>query len=146
MPQGIQIGKMARETGLSIDTIRFYQKQGLLKEPRRSEGGFRLFSSGDLRSLLFIRKAQQLGFSLAEVRELLLVGDRRTQACSHVRALLGQKLTTVEKKIQELRELERELQSALRKCNRGLRKETVSHEECCPVLEEIGRRAKNQEK
>lgn len=146
MPQGIQIGKLAKETGFSIDTIRFYQKQGLLKEPGRSAGGFRLFSSDDLRSLLFIRKAQQLGFSLAEVRELLIVRDRRTQACSHVRDLLGQKLTAVRKKIEELQELERELQSALRKCNRELRKETVSHEECCPVLEEIGRITKDEEK
>lgn len=142
MPQGIQIGKLAKETGLSIDTIRFYQKQGLLKEPGRSEGGFRLFSSDDLRSLLFIRKAQQLGFSLAEVRELLIVRDRRTQACSHVRDLLGQKLTAVRKKTEELQELERELQVALRKCNRELRKESVSREECCPVLEEIGRTKK----
>ena len=144
MPQGIQIGKLAKETGLSIDTIRFYQKQGLLRESRRSEGGFRLFSPIDLETLIFIRKAQQLGFSLGEIRELLIVRDRKTQACSHVRDLLGQKLTAVEKKIQELRELERELQSALRKCNRGLRKETVSHEECCPVLEEIGLRGKTR--
>ncbi|MCI0628335.1 MAG: heavy metal-responsive transcriptional regulator [Acidobacteria bacterium] len=146
MSQGIQIGKLARETGLSADTIRFYQKQGLLKEPRRSEGGFRLFSPDDLETLIFIRKAQQLGFSLGEVRELLIVRNGKTQACSHVRDLLGQKLAAVEKKIQELRELERELQVALRKCNREIRKETASHEGCCPVLEEIGRITKYQEK
>ncbi|MEW5976392.1 MAG: heavy metal-responsive transcriptional regulator [Acidobacteriota bacterium] len=146
MPQGLQIGKLARETGLSVDTIRFYQKQGLLKESRRSEGGFRLFSPDDLETLIFIRKAQQLGFSLVEIRELLIVRDRKTQACSHVRDLLGQKLAAVEKKIQELREFERELQVALRKCNREIRKETAAHEECCPVLEEIGRINKNQEK
>lgn len=146
MPQGLQIGKLARETGLSVDTIRFYQKQGLLKEPRRSEGGFRLFSPDDLETLTFIQKAQQLGFSLGEIRELLIVRDRKTQACSHVRDLLGQKLAAVEKKIQELREFERELQVALRKCNREIRKETASHDECCPVLEEIGRINKNQEK
>jgi len=70
------------------------------------------------------------------------VRDRRTQACSHVRDLLGQKLTAVRKKIEELQELERELQVALRKCNRELRKESVSREECCPVLEEIGRTTK----
>jgi MerR family transcriptional regulator, mercuric resistance operon regulatory protein len=146
MSQRIQIGKLGRETGLSIDTIRFYEKQGLLKEPRRSEGGFRLFSSEDLHSLTFIQRAQQLGFSLGEVRELLIVRDRRTQACPHVRDLLDHKLVAVRKKIEDLQKLERELQASLRKCNRELRKEAPSREECCPVLEEIGRTPKRQEK
>ena len=147
MSQGIQIGKLAKETGLSIDAIRFYEKQGLLKEPQRTEGGFRLFSAEDLHTLTFIQRAQQLGFSLGEIRELIIVRDGRTQACSHVRDLLDQKLAAVRKKIEELQELERELQVALRKCNRELRKETAaSREQCCPVLEEIGRTAKRQEK
>jgi DNA-binding transcriptional MerR regulator len=62
MSQGIQIGKVAERTGLSIDTIRFYQKTGLVKQPARSEGGFRLFTDADMKDLAFIKKAQELGF------------------------------------------------------------------------------------
>src|SRR5882672_11408628 len=68
-----KIGQVAQETGLSIDTIRFYEKQGLLKRSARTEGGFRLFGSHDIQSLKFVRKAQELGFSLGEIRELLIL-------------------------------------------------------------------------
>ena len=62
MARGVQIGKVARTTGLSVDTIRFYEKEGLLRQPERSEGGFRLYSSRDIENLHFIHKAQELGF------------------------------------------------------------------------------------
>ena len=62
MAHGVQIGKVARATGLSVDTIRFYEKEGLLREPERSEGGFRLYSARDIQNLHFIHKAQELGF------------------------------------------------------------------------------------
>src|SRR5579884_2217193 len=68
--EGIRIGKVSQATGLSIDTIRFYEKRGLLDRPLRSEGGFRLFDAEDIQRMQFIRRAQQLGFSLAEIREL----------------------------------------------------------------------------
>jgi len=146
MPHGIQIGKLAKQSGLSIDTIRFYERQGLIKQPRRSEGGFRLFGADDLQKLVFIRRSQLLGFSLGEIRELLVVRDDKTQACRHVRDLLKHKLAAVGEKIRELRALEEELQSALAKCNREMKKTPPSHDKCCPVLEEIGRANENQEK
>src|SRR5258705_13909894 len=62
MRSGIQIGKASEQTGLSVDAIRFYEKQRLLERPPRSEGGFRLFNSGDIQRIQFIRSAQQLGF------------------------------------------------------------------------------------
>ena len=65
-----KIGQVAQETGLSIDTIRFYEKQGLLKRSPRTEGGFRLFGISDIETLKFVRGAQELGFSLNEIREL----------------------------------------------------------------------------
>ena len=145
MPQGIQIGKLAKQTGLSIDTIRFYERQGLIKQPRRSEGGFRLFSADDLQKLSFIRRSQLLGFSLGEIRELLVLRDEKTQACQHVRDLLSHKLAAVREKIEELRTLEEELRGALTKCNREMKKAPASHEKSCPVLEEIGRANGNQE-
>ncbi len=145
MPQGFQIGALAKQTGLTVDAIRFYEKQGLLKRAPRSEGGFRIFGPDDLRNLKFIGKAQELGFSLQDVRELLLLQDEGVEACGHVRELLEQKLTSVRRKIDELRKLETSLKDALGKCNRRLKRSGTAHEECCPVLEELGRATTNHE-
>jgi MerR family mercuric resistance operon transcriptional regulator len=138
MARGVQIGKVARATGLSVDTIRFYEKEGLLREPERSEGGFRLYSARDIENLHFIHKAQELGFSLAEIRELLLVQDERTESCTHVRDLIQSRLGAVRGKIDDLKRLERHLTQALRKCEDALGdgKAGAAHEHC-PVLEEI---------
>lgn len=141
MSHAAKIGKVANETGLSIDTIRFYEKQGLLKQSPRTEGGFRLFGAGEIETLKFVRKAQELGFSLNEIRELLILRADQPPACSHVRELLDQKLAAVEQKITELQSLELSLKRALRKCKRELQTATPRHEACCPVLEEIGRAA-----
>lgn len=138
MPRGVQIGKVARTTGLSVDTIRFYEKEGLLREPERSEGGFRLYSARDIENLHFIHKAQELGFSLADIRELLLVQDERTEACTHVRDVIQSRLGAVRGKIQDLKRLEHHLTQALSKCEHALGdgKAGTAHEQC-PVLEEI---------
>ena len=138
MVHGVQIGKVARATGLRVDTIRFYEKEGLLREPERSEGGFRLYSARDIENLHFIHKAQELGFSLADIRELLLVQDERTEACTHVRDLIQSRLTAVRGKIEDLKRLERHLKQALCKCEDALGdgKAGPAHEQC-PVLEEI---------
>src|SRR6266849_4091271 len=135
MAQGIQIGKVAEQTGLSIDTIRFYQKIGLVKQPARSEGGFRLFTDGEIKDLLFIQRAQELGFSLTEIKQLSILNHEPDHACSQVRELLKRKLRDVRAKVTQLLRLETELNKALRKCNRDLRlKQGSFHDECCPVL------------
>ncbi len=139
MSQGLQIGKVAQETGLGIHAIRFYEREGLLKQPIRSEGGFRLFDRDSVRDLKFIPKAQELGFSLSEIRELLVLRRTTSEGCSHVRDLLTEKLEAVQKKIQELEALENEIRSALRKCNRDLKRSGDRIEKACPVLEELGR-------
>ena len=120
MAQGLQIGQVARETGLTVDAICFYEKQHLLKRPLRTEGGFRLFSSQDLQNIHFIRRAQELGFSLNEVRELLILQSADMEACSHVRDLLKSKLSTVREKASELQKLESDLAADLKKCERRL--------------------------
>ena len=143
MNQAAKIGQVAQATGLSIDTIRFYEKQGLLRRSARTEGGFRLFGSPEVETLKFVRKAQELGFSLSQIRELLILRADHLPACSHVKELLDQKLTAVGQKIEELRNLERTLQLALRKCKRGLKTTAPGHAECCPVLEEISQAAED---
>jgi DNA-binding transcriptional MerR regulator len=137
-----KIGRVAQETGLSIDTIRFYEKLGLLKRSPRTEGGFRMFGLGDIETLKFVRKAQELGFSLKEIRELLMLRLDQVPACSHVRELLDRKLAAVRQKVAELQNLERSLKHALRKCKLEL-KTATGHEECCPVIDEMNRAARS---
>ena len=142
MSQAAKIGQVAHETGVSIDAIRFYEKQGLLRRSARTEGGFRLFGSDEIQMLKFVRKAQELGFSLNEIRELQILRADHVPACSHVKGLLDQKLAAVEQKIDGLQKLEQTLKLALRRCKKGLKTPVAGHEECCPVLEEISRAAR----
>jgi DNA-binding transcriptional MerR regulator len=137
---GIQIGRVSEQTGLSVDAIRFYEKQRLLERPSRTEGGFRLFKTQDIQRIQFIRRAQKLGFSLPEIRELLVLQRDEGETCFHVLDLLRAKVTAIHNKIQELGVLEEQLTKKLRKCERKLRSSGDSHKGCCPVLEEIAHR------
>ncbi len=143
--RAVKIGAAAKATGLSIDTIRFYEKAGLLRRSARTEGGFRLFGPGEIQTLRFVRKSQELGFSLNEIRELLILRSEAVPACTHVRDLLEHKLARVEEKIGELQGLARGLKVALRKCKRGMKTSEQSEEGCCPVLEELSRAAAKEE-
>lgn len=139
MSEAWHIGRVARETGLSVHAIRFYEREGLLKAPVRSQGRFRVFGPESVSELQFIRKAQELGFSLTEIRELLVLRRSDPQACSHVRDLLTKALGRVNGKIGDLLPLQRELQAALHKCNRDLKRSGNKPEKSCPVLEELDR-------
>ena len=139
MEQGFQIGAVSKQTGVTVDAIRFYERERLLKRPERSEGGFRLFCSRDVERIRFIRRAQELGFSLSEIRELLVLRSDNLAACSHVRDLLQSKLAAVRGKILQLRKLEAQLAADFKKCDRTLRCAAEAGHKCCPVLDEIAR-------
>ena len=145
MPKNWQIGRVAKETGLSVHTIRSYEREGLLKPPLRTEGRFRVFDEGGVREVRFIRKAQELGFTLAETRELLVLRRSSTQACSHVSDLLSKALERVNEKVKELLRLQSELKGALRKCNRDLKRSGGQAEKSCPVLEDLSRASGSQD-
>lgn len=136
---GIQIGQVSEQTGLSVDAIRFYEKQRLLEHPPRTEGGFRLFNMRDIRRIQFIRRAQRLGFSLPEIRELLVVQRDEDETCFHVRDLLQAKVAQIHSKVEELRILEEQLKKKLRKCERKLKASGDPHSGRCPVLDEVQR-------
>jgi DNA-binding transcriptional MerR regulator len=144
MRRGIQIGRVSEQTGLSVDAIRFYEKQRLLERPPRTEGGFRLFNTGDVERILFIRRDQQLGFSLPEIRELLVFERDEAKACSHVRDLLRTKLTKVREKIRELGILEEQLTKNLRKCELHLKTAGTCDRDECPALRAISKRESNE--
>lgn len=136
---GLQIGSVATRCGLSVDTIRFYEKQGLIAKPARSQGGFRLYEESDIERLSFVSRGQTLGFSLEEIRELLLLRNTGEDACTHVHDLLDQKLSVIRAKIAELRKLERHLKEAKERCDRELVTKCVGS---CPVIDEIARSRK----
>jgi DNA-binding transcriptional MerR regulator len=144
MRNGIQIGRVSEQTGLSVDAIRFYERQRLLEHPPRTEGGFRLFNADDVQRILFIRGAQQLGFSLPEIRELLILQHDGSEACSHMRDLLRAKVETVREKMRELGILEEQLTKSLRKCERKLKAAENCHNDGCPVLETIWNRGSDE--
>jgi DNA-binding transcriptional MerR regulator len=135
MGASLQIGKVAKRTGLTVDAIRFYEKEGLLPRPARTEGGYRLYREREVADLEFIQKAQQLGFSLNEIRELFSIQRNPDKVCVHVRDLIAAKLDAVRAKIAALQKLETELAGALRQCHKALRKPL--RRDCCPVLQEI---------
>jgi len=139
MAEAVHIGKAAKLAGVSVDTIRFYQKLGLIKIAGRTAGGYRLFDGEQIRDLTFVRHAQELGFSLTEVKELLALRQKR-HACSQVQSMLKRKLRDVREKINSLSRLEAELARAFRNCNRELRlKREIKHVDCCPLLTKLDR-------
>lgn len=132
------IGRIAKRAGLSVDAIRFYERNEILTRPRRTEGGFRLYTDQDVEAVLFVRRAQRLGFSLPQIRELLTLSRSRGRSCAAVRDRLQQKLGDVRAKIHELEHLDSELRIALRHCERELRKQTSR----CPLLESSSKSSK----
>jgi DNA-binding transcriptional MerR regulator len=139
MMVAVHIGKAASVAGVSVDTIRFYQKIGLIKSAGRSAGGYRLFDVEDIHDLRFVRHAQELGFSLTEIKELLALRQKH-HVCSEVQSMLKRKLGDVREKINSLSRLETELAKAFRNCNRELRlKREIKHEDCCPLLTKLDR-------
>jgi DNA-binding transcriptional MerR regulator len=132
----MQIGAIVKRIGLSADAIRFYERNSLLPRPPRTQGGFRKYDESDVETLAFIRRVQGLGFTLNEVRELLNLRHSRLQPCAPVRRRLEQKVGDVRRKLADLRKLERELRTALRRCKQEMRKRSPH----CPLLAETNQR------
>lgn len=104
------IGELAETVGLDRQTIRFYERQGLLPEPRRAVNGYRTYDTSSITRVLFIRSAQTAGLTLAEIASVIELRDHGTAPCTHVTALLGSKLDAVRTRQAELVALEAELE------------------------------------
>src|SRR5882762_2558496 len=101
MNNDLQIGEVAKRAGVSIDTLRYYEKVKLLTQPARSSGGFRLFAPEHIERVRFIKQAQELGFSLEEIKGLLATGG--AQECRKVRDLLERKLTELDDRVRAMK-------------------------------------------
>jgi MerR family transcriptional regulator, copper efflux regulator len=110
------IGRVANAAAVSIDTIRFYERQGLIAEPRRSFAGYRIYSEDVLDRLRFIGDAKRLGFSLKEIKELLSLGVRSTTECGPVTRKAEAKLTEMNQEIGRLQRLRLTLRRMIEEC------------------------------
>lgn len=116
----IRIGDLSQRTGCNIETIRYYERIGLLPQPPRSPSRYRLYDDDDVRRLMFVRRSRELGFSLDEVRTLLaLSADSGNEICAEVRELAAHHLEEIRRKIIDLRAMERVLAESVRRCDAG---------------------------
>ncbi len=128
----LRIGEFAKCAGVGVETVRFYERQGLLKEPPRRPSGHREYAEAEVTRLAFIRRAKKLGFSLAEIKQLLpLRADRKAQ-CGQVKTRTEAKLADIDERILTLRRMRR----ALAKLNAACEREEVPTGEC-PILDAL---------
>jgi Cd(II)/Pb(II)-responsive transcriptional regulator len=113
----LRIGELAKKSDCLVQTVRFYESEGLLPEPARSEGNFRLYDDAHLQRLQFIRRCRAKDMTLDEIRQLLSFRDRPELDCGEVNLLVDSHIAKVRAKIKELRELERELMDLRRSCD-----------------------------
>lgn len=128
---GFRIGELARLAGVPVDTIRYYERTGLIKDPPRSAAGYRLYTPAALARLQMVRRAKDLGFSLSEIGELLALYDQRDLPCQHLHCRVVNKLNELEGRILELHRIKSELKSLVGSCGPL----TPIHR--CPVLAAI---------
>src|SRR3970040_3147528 len=112
----VAIGPLSKRTGCNIETIRYYERVGLLPTPARSPGGYRLYGDQHLKRLTFIRRARALGFSIDEVRTLLRLADERERSCARARVVAADHLEDVRAKIAGLKARERVLRDTVARC------------------------------
>lgn len=128
---GLTIGKVARSAGLAIDTVRYYEREGLIEKPARSPAGYRHYRPEVTARLRFIRQAKELGFSLSEIRELLALKVTPGKSCADVRARAEAKIANVAQRIAQLNRMKRALAKLATACSgRGPTSE-------CPILDAL---------
>ncbi len=129
-------GKLAAQSGVNTATVRYYEKRGLLPEPPRSNVGYRMFSTESINRIRFIKQAQELGFSLKEIKELLDLGVTPEATTSDVRNRAVEKIAYIGDKIKRLREMKKSLEVLVESCcNGGSASE-------CPILENLSSESK----
>jgi MerR family mercuric resistance operon transcriptional regulator len=126
----LQRAKLAERTGCNLETIRYYEKIGMMRDPPRTASGYRVYDESDVRRLRFILRARELGFAIEEIRGLLELVDGGTQTCAEVKERTQRHLADVRAKIADLRRIERVLATTASLCSG----EDVPE---CPVLDAL---------
>jgi len=125
----LTIGRLAKAAGVNVETIRYYQRRGLIGEPRRPPGGHRKYAPEVLEQIAFIRRAQQLGFSLAEVKDLMQLSDGKSTRKS--RAIAERKVEFLHRQITQLARMRRRLSGLIGASKRAARRQF------CPIIAEL---------
>ncbi|MEP2707273.1 MAG: MerR family transcriptional regulator [Roseibium sp.] len=125
----IAIGEASRQSGVGIETIRFYEREGIVPKPERAQNNRRLYSDDDVGRLRFLKKCRDLGFSLPEARMLLNLSENQLADCQSVKELADSHILNVQRKIRELRKLEDALVELTANCARG--------NVACPMLGQL---------
>jgi len=128
--KGLSIGALSQDTGVNIETIRYYERVGVMPAPERTAGGFRKYREDHLKRLNFIRRGRELGFSLADLRELLRLVDGHAYTCAQVRTLTLRYLAETRRKIADLRRLARVMANMVAKC-------TGRRVPDCPIIDAL---------
>ena len=128
--QNLTIGKLAKQSGVGIDTVRFYEREGLLPRAARTQGGYRLYSPSDVERLRFIRRAKALGFSLEEINELLRLNAAKGGRAS-VKKLAERRLADLDRKLAELAAIRDALGTLVKRCS------GEGALEGCPIIENV---------
>ena len=125
----MKTGELAEQAGVNVETLRFYERKGLLPKPPRRSSGYREYPPESVQRLRFIKRAQELGFSLAEIKGLLNLRVTRSKTCAQVRKQAEEKVADVQRKIADLRAIEQALSTLIKKCSRS------GPDSGCPILD-----------
>ncbi len=126
------VGQLAQQAGCKVETVRYYEKEGLMPAPPRSAGGHRQYARDHLKRLYFIRRSRELGFPIEQVRELLRFVDEPGRTCGEVRALTMVQARQVQEKIDDLKRLQKALNQMAAKCGGG--KYSIDD---CPIVDAL---------
>ena len=133
MPR-VTIGALAKACGVGVETVRYYQRRGLLAEPQRPLGGVRRYGGDAVARLGFIRRAQDVGFTLDDVKTLLKLGE--TPNCHGARALAARKLEVVQARLRDLQRVRHALTELIERCDAGRQRH-------CPIIESLARSSRD---
>jgi Hg(II)-responsive transcriptional regulator len=127
----MRTGEVAAAAGVSVETLRYYERRGILKEPQRRSSGYREYPAETVRIVRFVKQAQQLGFTLEEIEELLALREDDSRSCGEVQTAASAKIDEIDLKVKQLRAMKRALATLVASCV-----EDASTREC-PILEAL---------
>jgi Hg(II)-responsive transcriptional regulator len=134
----LRTGEVAAQAGVNVQTLRYYERRGLLKEPERRQSGYREYPPDAVQLIRFIKRAQEIGFTLTEIEDLLRLRSDQRASCSDVRAAAQEKIDDIEQKIRSLRAMKRALGVLVSSCTSdGSTRE-------CPILEALDDRSRKE--
>lgn len=132
----MKIGELAKRSGIGIETIRYYERERLLQEPLRRPSGYRQYEVATLERLEYIRRAKELGFTLAEIRELLELSFAARSGCDHIRPRAESKLADIDEKIRCLKRMRRALGKIVKNCR------ATDSTDDCPLIHKTKRKSR----